>query len=205
MRQSSLLLLLMIAMLGCQSDGNSSVRDQARAEVEQQLSQPRSTSASAQATANEPQPVQPTPTTVEEAMTMTLGNGRGSQGDTLCLPVSVKGFQSLLGWQYTMRWNPAELGFYRIQKFNLVDLNEANFGLTNTTKGFLINSWIDNTLRSQSVEDGRVIYEVCFGLKGPAGTRAEVSFSQDPAPFEVINAQEEILHFNGQAGTITIE
>jgi hypothetical protein len=197
--------LLSFSLFACQSDRKDQLREQARAEVERQRSEDAGTPAPTPAANNEPQPVQPTPPTVDDMLTMTLGNARGSQGDTLCLPVSVSGFQDLLGWQYTMRWDPAVLSFYRIQSFNLADLNEANFGLTNTARGFFINSWIDNALRGQSVEDGRVIYQVCFGLTGAAGTRARVEFSQNPAPFEVINLQEEILRFNGQAGTITIE
>lgn len=200
LRKTLFLTLPLLGLWACGSDDSSSVREQARAQVEQMPATPANTAAP-----NEPEPVRATPPTVDDQLTLSLGNGRGAPGDTVCLPVTVRGFQNLLGWQYTLRWDASALGFFRVQSFNLVDLNESNFGLTNTDRGFFINSWIDNSLSGQTVEDGRAIYEVCFALKGAGGASTEVTFSQNPAPFEVVNTQEDILRFNGQRGVISIE
>lgn len=141
----------------------------------------------------------------QQALTLRLGSASSSQGSEICLPVTVEGFDKLIGFQYTIRWDSSELAFKGVKNLNLQSLRPGNFGDRFADRGYLAGNWIDDRLGGVSLPDGTRIYEVCFQAIGPVGTQAKVWFANGPTYFEVIDAGENILRFKYANGLVRIE
>jgi|APTNR8051073442_1049403.scaffolds.fasta_scaffold00429_22 hypothetical protein len=146
-----------------------------------------------------------TPTTTDRTLTLMAGSASASSGSVACLDISAKGFDNLIGMQYSLRWDPAQLQFKEVGKFNLKSLDANDFGARLAAQGALTSAWIEDSLRGVSVPAGTVIYQVCFDVKAPAGTTALVKFHNDPTPYEVIDRNEAILRFEGVDGKVTVK
>jgi hypothetical protein len=146
-----------------------------------------------------------TPTTTDRTLTLMAGSASASAGAVACIDVSAKGFDNLIGMQYSLRWDPAQLQFKEVNKFNLKSLDANDFGTRLAPRGALTSAWIEDSLRGVSVPAGTVIYQVCFEVKAPAGATALVKFHNDPTPYEVIDRNEAILRFEGVDGKITVK
>jgi gliding motility-associated-like protein len=122
----------------------------------------------------------------------------------ICLNVSVAGFRNIVGLQYSIRWNPAVLRFSGLEGFNpsLNELGMSNFGTTATNMGRLSMSWNDS--RGVNLNDGTVIYQICFDAIGTSGQNSTVEFTGQPLGIEIINASEELVPFKQTAGRVNI-
>ena len=89
---------LIMTLFFLQCGGDSTVREQAKAEAEQlakatsNSDTPQNTASTAATTPRNPQ--------INETLTMVLGNGEGKAGETTCLPVTATGFTDLIGLQF---------------------------------------------------------------------------------------------------------
>lgn len=112
----------------------------------------------------------------------------GEMGDRICVPVTVENFDSVVVVQMTITWDPTVLEFSGLQAFGLRNLGINNFGATeeNTNNGQLAMSFENLDEGGLSVEDGRVIFEICFNLVGENGTSSSLSFNENLLPIEVI-------------------
>ena len=107
--------------------------------------------------------------------------------------------------QYSMGWDPAILQFKNIQNFGLPYLGDENFGTHITDQGTITSVWIDNSLKGVSLNDGNAIFQVCFDVVGDAGQSSPFTFKEDPTPFEVVTAKEEVISINGIDGLVRVE
>lgn len=149
-------------------------------------------------------PTKATPPTTEQALLLIVNSVDATPGGTACIDIHASGFTNLIGLQYTLRWDADKLEFQAVKNFNLRYLDERDFGLRFIDKGYLISSWIDESLKGITLAEGTPIYQLCFTVKGKAGDRARVRFDNSPAPYEVIDKQEAILQFKSQAGGVDI-
>ncbi len=126
---------------------------------------------------------------------MYVSTEAATPGETVCLEVKAEGIANLLGFQYTLRWDPAALRFSHLDNFNLPGLNDSAFGTQPAAvdNGWLPVSWFDATLSGVDVSAGQVIYSVCFEVLGaPAGLHA-VYFGGQPTPIEFVTADTELI------------
>ncbi len=122
----------------------------------------------------------------------------------ICLNVSVTGFRNIAGLQYSMRWNPAVLRFAGLEEFNpsLTGLAVTNFGTAEANMGRLLMSWDDS--RGVSLNDGTVIYQICFDAIGTSGQNSVVEFTNQPRAIEIITASQQFLPFKQTIGRVNI-
>ena len=146
-----------------------------------------------------------TPPTVNEALTMRIGSAGVAPGAEVCLPVTVEGFNELIGLQYTIRWDTTQLAFTGVRNYNLSGLSDGNFGQTFAGRGYLSSSWIDDGLAGVTLPAGTRIYDLCFRATGRAGAVAEVHFANGPTVFEVIDRRENLLRFRYAIGKVRIQ
>jgi hypothetical protein len=208
MQKLVVLVLLSLFLYQCQSDNK--VREEARATATAIAEQSPQEPASDQATASSiipPEQLAPgqTPPTVAATLALSMGEARVKKGETACLTVRAAGFTDLIGFQFSLRWDPAVLTFVRLDNFQLPHLSATNFGVTQADKGVAAVSWIQPSLTATSLPHQAPVFDICFTANGPAGTAAKVRFASRPTAFEVINAEEEILQLKGDEGTLLIE
>lgn len=134
-----------------------------------------------------------------------MGSAEAPQNARVCLPVEATGFQDLIGFQYTMRFDSAALRFEEFRGFNLPGYGPSNFGDRFAERGYLSTLWTDANLQGQSYPDGRRLFEVCFTNLQPAGETTEVRFADGPTAFEVINKdmrQMQLVYGNGAVSSV---
>lgn len=144
------------------------------------------------------------PKATQNPLTLGVANLRAKSGAPACLDVQVADFDQLLSMQYSVKWDPAVLQFKSIQNFQLGGLGPEDFGAHRAAEGILTSVWIDENLQGVTVADGATIYQICFNVKGASGQSTEVTFSDGPTPFEVVNLKEEVVDIKGVAGRVTI-
>lgn len=211
------LLLVFLAVFSFQCASDASVRDQAKAEAEA-LAQANSNAATAQPASNttnatapntvlpdEPLAIGQTAPTSNETVTFALGSATTAPNKKVCLPVSVMGFNNIIGMQFSIRWNPDELTYNTIENMELVDMSKQNFGDTYASKGVVALSWIKLDLKGVSLPGTAKLFDICFTPKVATGSKAEVRFEPRPTPYEIINTREEILKFSGINAVITVQ
>ncbi len=140
-----------------------------------------------------------------DGFTVTLSDETVSQGEQMCVEVSVDNFTNILGLQFSLAYDPSRLEFVAIQNINLDGLDLSTIGTPpdETDPGQISMSWLDPGLAGLDLPDGTVIFEVCFDAIGNDGTTT-IGFSNTPTLIEVIDGDEEEVNFNGDPSTVTI-
>jgi len=181
-----LFVLLVLSLMACRNDNNT-LRQQAQQNIAQ-----------AQTALNEA-------SVLSEELTLSIGQKNAQKGEKMCVSVTAAGFVGLISMQYSVRWDPKVLRFQKIDNFNLPWLSEDNFGMHITDEGVVTFVWIDNELKGVNLDNGSEIYHLCFEVIGDAGQESIVSLAQDPTPFEVVTAAEDIIPLKSVAGKVSIK
>ncbi len=128
-----------------------------------------------------------------------------TSGSTVCIDITVAGFQNLLSMQYTVRWDKNVLDFMELKNFSLPGMDANNFGTNHVKDGVLTALWIENALKGITIADGSPIYQICYKVKGKSGEHSSINFVDKPTPFEAVNTKDEILGIKGVDGKVTVK
>lgn len=141
----------------------------------------------------------------QQPFTLKATSAHASTGETVCIGVEVHGGYELLALQYSMHYDPAVLKFESLQNFTLPNLDDFSFGLPSEDgaipEGIINVSWFEQNDMLQATFGGQTLYEVCFEVIGAAGDFSEITFENEPTPFEIISANDVLLpvsHIGGQ-------
>jgi hypothetical protein len=140
-----------------------------------------------------------------QAVTFKTEKKTAKTGETVCVNFTAAGFNQLLSMQYTIKWDPKVLQFKEVKNFRLPFLTKDNFGFTRMGLGLIPVVWIDNALKGVDLPENIPMFQMCFTVKGKAGTTSAVSFSQSPTPFESINKLEKPAKVSAVNGSVTIK
>ncbi|MCC9166860.1 cohesin domain-containing protein [Pontibacter harenae] len=94
-------------------------------------------------------------------------------GKEVILPVSVKDFNDVSGYQFTLNWDPKVLEFVRVEHAGL----EGAYGTHSVGKGKLTTVWAEPNGRSLSLEDGTQVFNVRFRVIGENGTVSKMEIN----------------------------
>lgn len=133
-------------------------------------------------------------------LTLSVGSATVAEGETFCLPVTVEGFQDLVGMQFSITYDAAVVEFTQVTSFGLPGLGAQNFGFV--APGILSFSWNDNDFSGESLPDGTVLFELCFTALAPGATTVEIG--GQPAVIEAVNTASEVVPVTVNPGTITV-
>ena len=124
--------------------------------------------------------------------------------EIVCVDVLVQGFTDVVSAQFSMNWDPASVEFVGVQNFNIENLDEINFGITDENEdGILRVSWIHLPLTGLTVPDNSSLFQVCYRvLDDQNGTN--ISFTDSPIPVEFTNVNQSEIPYNTLAGSINI-
>ncbi len=134
-------------------------------------------------------------------LTFAAANITSICGEQMCADVTVKGFNNVLSFQYSMVWDAATLGRATVQGFGIPDINTSNFN--NNTAGILRVGWDDSFITGVSLPDDHVIFQVCFDPTTTSINSSAVSFSGTPTSIEVIDRDGQLLAPAFQEGSIS--
>ena len=141
----------------------------------------------------------------EQALTIYAPEITAKSGEKVCMDVQVSGFEKLLSMQYTITWDKNVLQFTELKNFKLPYLDSNDFGTNHTPDGMLTCAWIDESLKGATVADNSAIYQVCFDVKGKAGSSSYFKITDRPTSIEVVNLKEKVIPLKKKMGKITVQ
>lgn len=138
---------------------------------------------------------------------LTINDATVRPGASFCVPVTVRDFNSIIGMQLSINYDPAELQFDSVSGFNLSGLTEGAFGTpaNGTDPGTITMVWVEPALSPVTLNNNEVIFELCFTALGGDGTMTDIVFSNNPTNIEVTDGNEENVPFMGENSEITID
>ncbi len=146
---------------------------------------------------------QTVPTTSQEFL-LTALNVEATTGTEICVPIQANGFKELLAMQYTLQWDASKLKYNKVMVGKFPQFTAKNINEQLADKGLMPVVWIDDNLQGITLEEGVLLYQICFQVTGRSGQQAEIGFTNKPTTFEVINKQEQVLVFRHQTGKVRI-
>ncbi len=111
-------------------------------------------------------------------------------GSVVNMPLEVVNFDSIVGVQFVLQWDPEVINYLSVLNFNLPGLTVDNFNTNEVDKGVLRFSWnTANVKVGVSLPDSSSIFLVKFSAKGQNGQGTPVVFTEiPPTAFEVTKA-----------------
>ena len=94
-------------------------------------------------------------------------------GETVCVPVTVNDFISVVGMQFVVNYQSTVFTFSHIQNYGLAGLNCASFN--STVPGRVAVNWEDATAVGITLPNTTPIFEVCLVANGPSATNGTTS------------------------------
>ncbi|TAK40359.1 MAG: hypothetical protein EPO28_10225 [Saprospiraceae bacterium] len=140
-----------------------------------------------------------------DTLTLTLAAVNAKQGEQVCVPVTVAGFEQILSMQYSVRWDAGALRFTDIKNFGVRGMSVKSFGTHLANEGTLTFSWYDPQLRGVSLNDGAVLFELCFEVTGAAGSRSQLAIAGHPTPVEIVNGSSVFLELRTHGGLVVVK
>ncbi len=115
-------------------------------------------------------------------------------GSVVNMPLQVAEFDSIVGVQFVLQWDPAVLNYLTVFNFNLPGLVIQHFGTNETGSGILRFAWNTPLVRTGvSLPDSTAIFWIKFSAKGQTGQGTAVTFTEiPPTQFEVLKADTSI-------------
>lgn len=111
-------------------------------------------------------------------------------GESFCMDVTTENFDDLVGFEFSLNWNPAVIQFTGISNINtnLFTFAANDFNTTGSNNGFLTVNWDDPSCFGETLPDGAVLFTVCFQSVGGGDVNTTVSFTSNPLPINVQKA-----------------
>lgn len=126
-----------------------------------------------------------------------------AMGESFCLDVSIDNFTNVLGIKLNIDYDPEVLLFEGIQNYNLKGLDNRSFdlpGVNDNEPGRIRLSWIDQDLQGVTLENGTVIFQICFQAR-QQNTVGTVSMSSP----NILDVNGNVLNFVGLGAVIMVE
>ena len=145
-----------------------------------------------------------------DVFTFDITDGQGEVGQEVCLDIDSHKAPDILGMQFTIDYDPSFVSFSRITGINSklridTEFLNDNFGLPNgnppTLAGKITFRWDAPGVNPISLdEDGETLFQVCFTVLNDDKTT--VDFGNSPTVIEIVDANEQMIDFNGDPGEI---
>ncbi len=144
------------------------------------------------------------PTALLADVTFSLVGGTAPSETEVVVPVTVSGFSSVSGFQFTVEWNVEHLRFSEVGGFQLPGFSGGSFNLTlAAAKGRFSVSWDDPEAVGKTLVDGSVLFTARFMVVGSPGASALARITDSVTPREVVVGIEAAT-FLDRPGTILI-
>lgn len=112
-----------------------------------------------------------------EDVVISVEETTAASGSNVCLEVTVFNFTDIEAVQSGILWDPTVLEYTGVQNFELPALNASSFNSNNAPNGDMRLLWSEPTGEAPvTVDDGTVIFEICFDVIGDDGDMSAITF-----------------------------
>jgi hypothetical protein len=127
-------------------------------------------------------------------------------GEEINVDLQVSGFDDIMGFQFTIIWDPQVVEFIGADEFNLPGFSEASFGTDDLRKGRLSVAWHTTTTSKKTrLQDESVICRLKFNAIGLDDSETEITFEESPTPIQVLRKNLSPSNVLFTAGSIQIK
>lgn len=128
-------------------------------------------------------------------ITLIAGDNIAAKGETIDIPLKVKGFNDIFSLQFSINWDTTVLAFKEVHSFTeaLPQFSADGVGVEDVSDGQLIVIWFDNSLTGIDVVDSTEILFLRFEVIGEEGSKSAITFTNEPALIEAVDATSTIL------------
>ena len=126
-----------------------------------------------------------TPPTTNTGLIINIENYTAIPGESFCLEVSVENFSQIVSSQYTLVWNAEIMQFDSLINVNLPYPQNFFYNENFVDIGQLLVNWFDSLGEGNDLDDGTVIYELCFTAVGAISDLDTIGFENLPVQIEV--------------------
>jgi len=128
-------------------------------------------------------------------------------GGQICVPITATGFTDVESIQLGIEWDPSVLSFDAENGVRGIGISPINVNANRVDQGQLNALWFFDTA-PVTVEDGGVLFEICFDVIGATGGTSAISIVDFPnasPPFEIeISSNNMFLDFFTDNATFTV-
>ena len=122
-------------------------------------------------------------------------------GQTISIPVIVKDFNNISGFQFTLEWDASILNLIAPQN----QLLDMSYGTLQIQNGKLTALWSTENLNGLSLADGSVIFNITFEVIGTSGTSSPLTISSGITATEAYNELLEELNIQLVDGLVMVD
>lgn len=126
-----------------------------------------------------------------EKMTFTIEDRLVDAGNTFTIDIKAKDAAQLLGYQFALTFDPAELEFVNLDYGNLPDMNEGNFGLHQIDQGLISTSW--NIANEQQIPNDATLFQLTLRTKTPVQVSEVLKLNPRYLQSEAYNTNEDVF------------
>jgi len=122
------------------------------------------------------------------------------RGDEIRIPVRIKDFRNITGYQFTLSWNPEVLEFLDVKDKAL----ETHYGTMRIADGFLTTSWNDDLTRAITLRDDETVFELRFKVIGETGSFSPIVIGSELTASEAYNENLDMLNIVHTKGMVKV-
>lgn len=137
---------------------------------------------------------------------LSLGNAYGvCAGESICIPLIAQRFTDVLGFQFSINYNPDQLIYTGADNFtsDLFAFSAESIG--NPAPGNLTFTWNDPSISGVDLSEGALVCELCFVSAINDETASPLLFSGQPTPVEIVGEEENLITPEFVGGNLSCE
>ncbi len=141
----------------------------------------------------------------ESCFSLELESRSVSSFEPFCIDVRANGFEELLLFQWSIRYDPSVLEFTEVTNFNLPAISSANFGpvFEGPHGASFATAWTSPSFFGTELDSSAVLFSLCFQPLVEAA-RTYVEFFDEPSPWEIGTDGEGIISLGLISSEISI-
>jgi len=120
--------------------------------------------------------------------------------DKVIVPVKVKDFKDIAGYQFTLSWDSEVLELIEVNNHSV----NGYYGENRIAEGLLTTSWNDESGGAESLDDVSVMFELKFKVTGQNGSYSEIKICSEPTPSEAYNNDLQLLAITPTHGMVKV-
>ncbi len=141
-----------------------------------------------------------TPELPDNVLVFDIGEVCGKPGDILNVPVYVQNFDNISTFAMSIN---LENSFASIRDVRTVDLGPTMLANIINDQNAVVN-WLSSTGQGVSLQDGATAFEIEVLIQGNGFIETAISFTNNPAPITVANANQELVNAATIPGSICL-
>jgi gliding motility-associated-like protein len=127
-------------------------------------------------------------------------------GESFCMDVTAENFNDLEGVQFSLGWNPSVISFQNITNINpnlfLFDIND--FNTAGSATGVITVDWDDPSGTGATLNDGDVLFTVCYESVNGGGINTTVAVINEPVMIEALDGNGVDIGVNNFNGLVDV-